>query len=111
MKLPGGERAIVDVEKLTEYCLNWHHPRGRHKARVLESVLGLTVADAEDVRAALLTAAAMSEAVVVGHADEYGQRYVLDFDLSGPDGTGRVRSAWIVRSGEDRPRFTTCYLL
>jgi len=34
MKLPGGERANVDVAKLRDYCLNPTHPRGRHKARV-----------------------------------------------------------------------------
>jgi hypothetical protein len=34
MKLPGADVAIVDVEKLTGYCLNPEHPRGKHKARV-----------------------------------------------------------------------------
>ena len=34
MKLPNGERAIVDTRKLLEYCLNSEHPRGRNKARV-----------------------------------------------------------------------------
>jgi hypothetical protein len=34
MKMPGGHAAIVDRQKLTEYCLNPEHPRGKHKARV-----------------------------------------------------------------------------
>ncbi|HXG48805.1 MAG TPA: hypothetical protein VNO52_14360, partial [Methylomirabilota bacterium] len=34
MRLPNGERAIVDIQKLTAYCLNLQHTRGRHKARV-----------------------------------------------------------------------------
>ena len=34
MKMPGGEAAIVDLAKLTGYCLNPEHPRGKHKARV-----------------------------------------------------------------------------
>ena len=40
MKLPGGEDAIVDPEKLTGYCLNPEHPRGKHKARVVATALG-----------------------------------------------------------------------
>ena len=44
MKLPNGERAIVDCRKLDEYCLNPHHPRGRNKARVFASV-GIGQAD------------------------------------------------------------------
>lgn len=34
MKLPNGDRAVVDIVKLTDYCLSTTHPRGRHKARV-----------------------------------------------------------------------------
>ena len=34
MKMPGSEAAIVDLAKLTGYCLNPEHPRGKHKARV-----------------------------------------------------------------------------
>ena len=47
MKLPNGDRAIVDIAKLRDYCLNAGHPRGRHKARVFVAALGLTVADAD----------------------------------------------------------------
>jgi len=45
MKLPNPERAVVDLEKLRNYCLSLSHPRGRHKARVFEAVLGLTSYD------------------------------------------------------------------
>lgn len=43
MRLPGGEHAVVEIKKLRGYCLNPLHPRGRHKARVFSSVLGLTI--------------------------------------------------------------------
>jgi hypothetical protein len=62
MKLPGGERALVDVGKLQDYCLNNQHPRGRHKARVFASALGFTDADADVLRQALLRAAREGEA-------------------------------------------------
>ncbi len=47
MRLPNAERAVVDIAKLRDYCLNFEHPRGRHKARVFAAALGLTTADAE----------------------------------------------------------------
>jgi hypothetical protein len=41
MKLPNATHAVVDVAKLRDYCLNPGHARGRHKARVFASVLGI----------------------------------------------------------------------
>jgi len=41
MKMPDGDAAIVDRQKLTGYCLNPEHPRGKHKARVF-ATLGFT---------------------------------------------------------------------
>ncbi len=29
MKLPNADRAVVEIEKLRDYCLNPVHPRGR----------------------------------------------------------------------------------
>jgi hypothetical protein len=55
MKLPHPGRAVVEIEKLRDYCLSMSHPRGRHKAKVFESVLGITADDAEELRQALLS--------------------------------------------------------
>jgi hypothetical protein len=110
MRLPHGERAVCDDAKLRDYCLNPQHPRGRHKARVFQSALGLTAAHTALLRDALL-AAARTEEATAGEADVYGQRYVIDFNFAGPAGAGRIRSTWIVRNGEDFPRLTTCYVL
>jgi hypothetical protein len=109
MKLPNGERAVVDSRKLEGYCLNPQHSRGRNKARVFASV-GIGQADAEDLRTALLAAASNVECRL-GTANPYGQRYIVDFDLVRQDRTVKVRSAWIVRAGEDLPRLTSCYVL
>lgn len=111
MKLPNGERAVVELSKLSEYCLDPSHPRGRHKARVFASRLGIGQSEAPLLRVALIDTAASSDEAVAGIADGFGQRYVLDFVVTGPKGTAPVRSAWIVRSGEDFPRFTSCYVL
>ena len=52
MKLPNGHRAIVDIRKLRDYCLNPNSPNGRNKARVFAASLGLTPPDAEILRQA-----------------------------------------------------------
>ncbi len=110
MRMPNPGRAVVDLEKLRNYCLNPGHPRGRHKARVFLSTLGLTGDHAEQLRDSLL-AAAHAEDAVAAERDDYGQRYVVDFTTSGPTGRAGVRSSWIVRRGEDFPRLTSCYVL
>src|SRR6266849_5336159 len=103
MKLPNAAQALVDIAKLRDYCLNPSHPRGRHKARIFAAVLGLTQADAEFVRQELLRAAREANATA-GDTDEYGERYIVDFELVRNDGRAKVRSAWIIRRGEEFPR-------
>ena len=110
MRLPNADRAVVDIEKLRDYCLDTGHFKGQHKARVFKAKFGLTEVYAEFFRESLL-AAVQSNEVVEGTADEYGRRYVLDFWFEGPDGEGVVRSSWMVRRGEDFPRLTSCYAL
>lgn len=109
MKLPGGARAVVDIAKLRDYCLNPLHARGRHKARLFASLLGFSGGHAALLRDALLRAAVDCEATL-GEGDDYGQRYVLDFRMIGPRGEATVRSSWIVRKGENFPRLTSCYI-
>ena len=66
--------AIVDLKKLSGYCLNPEHLRGRHKALVFKSALGLTTADAELLKAELLKAAREKDAVFYGK-DDFGDRF------------------------------------
>ncbi len=110
MKLPNAERAVVDLAKLRDYCLSPIHPRGKHKARVFMARLGLMPAHATELQTALLKAAGNQEALPADR-DAYGQRYVIDFTMTGPSGQALVRSSWIVRDGEDFPRLTSCYVL
>jgi hypothetical protein len=110
MKLPNGENAVVDSAKLRNYCLSEDHLRGRHKARVFAAALGLTAKHAEELQAALLQAAKIEDAIATNQ-DEYGQRFVVDFTMKGPIAEARVRSSWIVRTGEDFPRLTSCYVI
>ena len=108
MKMPDGDAAIVDRQKLTGCCLNPEHPRGKHKARVF-ATLGFTAENADELRAALLMAAASGDAQPAA-SDQFGDRYVLEFEIEGPRGKGIVRSTWIVRRGESAPRLTSCFV-
>ncbi len=110
MKLPHGERAFVALEKLSDYCLSPDHEEGKHKARVFQAALGIGPDDAQLLRDAL-PAAAVGDDAAESHSDEYGQRYIIDFDLAGSGGSARVRSAWIIRTDEDFPRFVSGYVI
>jgi hypothetical protein len=52
MRLPRPERAVVDIAKIRDYYLNPKHPRGRHKAKVFASALGITQQNAGLLRQA-----------------------------------------------------------
>ena len=97
---------------MRDYCLSDTHPHGRHKARVFRSSLGLDAGDAEWLRQTLLDAARdRQDDLLPADADEHGQRYVLDLEMTTAAGTATVRSAWIVLVGQDVLRLTSCYVL
>jgi hypothetical protein len=110
MKLPYSEQAFVDIRKLSDYCLNPDHPRGRHKARVFASTLGLTADHAEELREAILEAVLTNDAQP-DTEDEYGQRYIVDFVMHRSENDAAIRTSWIIRRDEDFPRLTSCYVL
>jgi Domain of unknown function (DUF6883) len=109
MKLPNGENAIVELEKLTEYVLSPEHPRGKHKARVFAAKCGITAEHADLLRQYLLSAARDGEAAET-RTDEHGRRFVIELNIAGPGGRAAVVSAWIVRMNEDFPRFVSAYV-
>ena len=109
MRLPNADRAIVDLDKLQRYCLDPAHPRGRHKARVFRSALGISPADAVMLRETLLRGAATEDATP-GETDQHGTRYTFNLQVTRGERTAQVRTHWIVRQGEDVPRLVTCYV-
>lgn len=109
MKLPKGERADLGT-KLEDYVLNLSHPGGRHKARVFGSLLGITLANADILRQALLKAAATSDEAESRGDNGFGEVFILRFPLATERAAATVLSGWIVRHGEDFPKLTTCYI-
>jgi Domain of unknown function (DUF6883) len=102
----------VDPVKLRDYCLSDQHPRGRHKARVFRSRLGLTANDLDHLRQTLLNAVqAHRDNLVVTRSDGYGARFTLDFEMTTDAGSATIRSGWILPTGQRVLRFVTCYVL
>lgn len=111
MKLPFAENAVIDDAKLISYCLSPDHPRGKHKARLFNLLLGLEIADAFRLRNVLLDIAKSHEATP-GKRNEFGQYYEIRFEMPGK--TGRMvnmLSIWIIRNGEEFHRLVTVYPL
>ncbi len=111
MQMRDGDNAVVELSRLQLYCLDPRHARGAHKARQFATRLGLSARDAETLQATFLTAARKSDKAETGARDEYGQRYSLDVEVSGPNGSATARTFWITRKGDPGPRFATCYLV
>jgi hypothetical protein len=110
MRVPHADRAVVELSKLRDYCLNPLHDEGKHKARLFAAALGMTAADAEALRTHLLRAVQVADAQA-GRQDVYGQRYTVDFLLEWDSRQALIRSGWILEHGSDVPRLTTCFPL
>jgi hypothetical protein len=81
MKLPNAECAIIPIEKLVGYCLNPEHPKGKHKVRVFQSILGINYENADRLYE-LVRQAAITGEVVQERSTPFGQEYLIEFAAS-----------------------------
>jgi len=109
MKLPRGEHALVEDEKLMGYVLSKNHPVGRHHAMLFEKLLGITDGNADLLRQALLGAAKECD-VIRASETPYGEKFQMRFELEGPRGRRMVRAVWMRERGVDCPRLVTCFV-
>lgn len=110
MKLPNVEEAIVPRRKAEDYLLNLEHPDGGSKARFFvrfgfqRSAWGLL--------AEALRNHARVHPLADSTTDSDGTTYVVEGTLETPSGRKpRVRSVWLVETGDLAPRFITAYPL
>jgi len=108
VKLPNGDKATVALDKLTRYALD-PLSRGKGKARVFSAALGFTPEPVLLLRSLLLEAACNCDAEL-GELNEFGQRYIIDFEVSHEGRRAIVRSAWIIDTGMENPRLISCYV-
>ena len=106
--LPNHEQAYIPEPKLTKYLLSETHAVGKAKAKYFRS-LGYTEANADQLADGLLMIVKSKE-VSQAVTTPYGTKYIMEGDLVTPIGTTvRIRTVWVVESGDKRPRFVTAY--
>src|SRR4030095_12856518 len=107
-KLPNGERALIPMEKLTDYCLNPDHARGKDKARVFASVLGITQERAHEL-ADLARHAARAGDMTNERSPVWGHYYRVDWAVP-----ARVevvlRTIWEIAPGAEIPRLVSVFM-
>lgn len=100
--LPNADRAVVDLDTRRRHALSTGHTRGRHKARVFASALGLRASDAEWLRDRILEAVRDAPAIET-NASVYGRYYRVSLDLRTDRGAATVQTRWIVSHRRDVP--------
>lgn len=108
-RLPNSDQAILDIRKIEDYCLNPQHPRGRHKARVFRETLGIGRDESYWFRSAILSAVRQAD-VAEPASDAAGRRWRIDIFIERQNRKIVVRTVWIIRTGENTPRFVTCWV-
>jgi len=110
MKLPNAENSFIDKEKLIGYCLNDEHYTGKHKARVFSSVLNINSNNYLVLESAIKENILVSDAIFVKKS-KYGELFYVDFLMSYLTKSANIRTSWIIKTGEDFPRMTSCYII
>jgi hypothetical protein len=90
-----------------EYVIDTGHDQNQGKGRVFQAI-GYTRENWDllerDIRSQHLT----QEALEV-EPTRHGRKFHIIAPLQGPTGTANILSVWIIRHGEDFPRFVTAH--
>ena len=107
---PTGNRAVLDVRKLREYCLNPDHPRGRHKAESSSTVRSALTARMQPWLREALRKIVPDVEVTEMDSDRFGTRWRADIAIGRQGRLAVVRTVWIVTE-DGVPRLLTCWVL
>ena len=108
MPIPNADRAVVPIEKVTEYLLNPLHPVGGPKARWLYA-LGYRLESPEQLTNDLLTIVRQSDAFTV-QANFFGVKYAVRGSLVTPSGrVARVLTIWMIKNDTSFPRLVSAF--
>jgi hypothetical protein len=109
MNLPNYPEAFIDITKLSEYCLSEEHPLGKFKAYLFKNELGITKEHSLLLKDEILRGLVYSKAKKK-REDHFGTRYSVNIKIRIFEKEAMVCTAWIIRTEEDFPRLTTCYI-
>jgi hypothetical protein len=108
MQLPNRYKAYIPLPKLTTSMLSETHAVGKSKAKFFRA-LGFDETNMDLLERGLITIA-QTEPVNETVSTPYGEKYVIEGNLQSPTNlTAKVRTVWIIETGEDSPRFVTAY--
>jgi hypothetical protein len=108
MQLPNGLQAYIPSEKLSAYLLSETHAVGKAKATFFRA-LGFNETNLPLLEHGLL-ALAHNAPVQDVVPSPHGVKYIIEGVLEAPSGASpRIRTVWILETGEINPRFVTAY--
>ena len=108
MKLPNGDRPEISMQKILGYCLNFKHDKGKDKAKVFQSRLGITVQNADRL-VELIHIAAVEGEVVQESSTKFGKEYKVDWEIPNTGGA-ELRTIWEVIIESGYPRLISAFL-
>jgi hypothetical protein len=109
VRLPRAREATIPTAKLIGYALSTTHERGRHKARVFASALGITANDWRYLHDQILTALSDGE-VRSTYVTPFGIAYEMIVMIDGLSGRPvPVVTTWMV-SAAAAPRLTSTWV-
>ena len=106
--LPNARQAIIDPAKIKDYILSPIHPLGRFKAAYFQSI-GYTLSNWHVFESELARIAASGQ-VSKSENTQYGEKYLVEGDLTIPQGGAvKVITVWVILNNDSIPRFITVY--
>jgi hypothetical protein len=110
--LPGYERASISEEKIRGYALNPASPKGKDKAVVFKSALGIEQEHSGYLREQIFQGLPETEAILANPETGWGQEWEVVVPVVGRNGNSRyVTTKWIVAPGSDpQPSLSTLYI-
>jgi hypothetical protein len=109
VRLPRAREATIPTATLASYALDPAHERGRHKARMFASALGITVSDWRYLHDQILAQLPEGE-VRSTHITPFGIAYEVIVMIDGLNGrTVPVVTTWMV-APDTPPRLTSTWV-
>ena len=108
MKLPNGDHPEISMQKILGYCLNFNHDKGKDKARVFQSKLGITSQNADRL-VELIQVAAVESEVIQESNTKFGKEYKVDWETPNTGGV-ELRTIWEVSIESGYPPLISAFL-